>query len=226
MTENRATKILRILIENFNIPQWAGSRRDAFQTLIRTVISQATTSRNTTRAFDNLSRRFPIAPQALAEAEEREVEQAIRVAGLHRNKSRAIKALSRIVVKKLNGSLDFIKSLELEEARRILMNLPGVGPKTADIVLLFSARKPTIPVDTHVKRVSKRLGLAPLEADYEGVRKALQSLYSPRNYLSVHLLLISLGQRYCKARTPLCEVCPVNALCPSKHQRIRRRDRL
>ncbi len=216
MAKSRATKILHILTENFNIPQWAGLQRDAFQTLIRTVISQATASRNTARAFENLSKRFSITPQALAEAEEKEIEKAIRVAGLYRNKSKVIKALSRIVLKKLNGSLAFINSLPLEEARRTLMNLHGVGPKTADIVLLFSARRPTIPVDTHVNRVSKRLGLAPLEADYEGVRKALQSLYSPRDHLAVHLLLISLGRRYCKARNPLCKACPVNALCPSK----------
>ena len=216
MAKNRAAKILRVLKQNFSIPQWAGSRRDAFQTLIRTVISQATADRNTARAFENLSKRFSITPKELAKAEEKEIEKAITVAGFYRNKSRIIKSLSRVVLEKFNGSLDFIRSLPFEEARKILLSLLGVGPKTADVVLLFSARKPTIPVDTHVNRVSKRLGFASLNADYEGVRKALQSLYSPKNYFQVHLLLISLGRRYCKARKPLCRSCPVNALCPSK----------
>ena len=216
MAKDRAAKILRILEENLSIPQWAGSRRDAFQTLIRTVISQATADRNTARAFENLSKRFSITPENLAKADEKEIEKAITVAGLYRNKSRIINALSRVVLEKFNGSLDFIHSVPLEEARRILLSLPGVGPKTADVVLLFSARKPTIPVDTHVNRVSKRLGFASLNADYEGVRKALQSLYSPKDYFPVHLLLISLGRRYCKARKPLCRYCPVNVLCPSK----------
>lgn len=216
MAKDRAAKILHILKENFVIPQWTDSRKDAFQTLIRTIISQATADRNTARAFENLSKRFSILPKALAKADMKEIEKAIKVAGLYRNKSRIIKLLSCVILEKFNGSLDFIHSLPLEESRKILMNLPGVGPKTADVVLLFSAQRPTIPVDTHVNRVSKRLGLASSNSDYEEVRKALQSLYSPKDYFPVHLLLISLGRRHCKARKPLCKSCPVNALCPSR----------
>ena len=106
-------------------------------------------------------------------------------------------------------------SLPLEEARKTLMEFPGVGPKTADVVLLFSAKQPTIPVDTHVNRVSKRLGLAPAKGDYEAVRKSLQTFYSPTDYLSVHLLLISHGRKTCKALHPLCKQCSVNKYCPS-----------
>jgi len=109
-----------------------------------------------------------------------------------------------------------VLSLPFEEARESLMQLPGVGPKTADVVLLFCAEKPTIPVDTHVNRVSKKLGLAPANGDYETIRKSLQSLYNPEDYLAVHLLLISLGRKYCRARNPLCKQCPVNSLCPSR----------
>jgi endonuclease-3 len=96
------------------------------------------------------------------------------------------------------------------------MELPGVGPKTADVVLLFSANQPTIPVDTHVNRVSKRLGLAPANGGYEEVRLSLQSLFDPKDYLAVHLLLIAHGRKYCKARQPLCPECPLNTYCPSK----------
>lgn len=216
MAEDRAAKILFILKEEFSIPKWTDSHRDAFQTLIRTVISQATADKNTARAFEKLSKRFSITPKYLANVEEKEIENAIRVAGLYKNKSKIIKALSHLVLEKFGGSLDFIHSLPFEEARRVLLSFPGVGPKTADVVLLFSARKHTIPVDTHVNRVSKRLGLASLNADYEAVRKALQSLYSPEDYFSVHILLISLGRGYCRARKPLCRSCPVNALCPSR----------
>jgi len=180
------------------------------------VLSQATADKNTARAFENLSRRFSITPEALAKARVEDIESAIRVGGLYRNKSKVIKAISSIILEKFNGSLDFIQSLPLEEARKILLNIPGVGPKTADVVLLFCAGKPTIPVDTHVNRVSKRLGLAPQRADYEGIRRALETLYSPEDYLLVHLLLISLGRKYCRARKPLCKPCPVNTLCPSK----------
>jgi len=216
VVKNRAPKILHLLQKNFSIPQWASSTRDPFQTLIITVLSQATADKNTARAFKNLSRRFSITPGALAKASVEEIENAIRVGGLYRNKSRVIKAIAHVILEQFNGSLDFIYSLPFEEARKILLKIPGVGPKTADVVLLFCAGKPTVPVDTHVNRVSKRLGLASPKADYEGVRRALETLYLPDDYLPVHLLFISLGRKYCKARKPLCKPCPVNTLCPSR----------
>jgi endonuclease-3 len=107
-------------------------------------------------------------------------------------------------------------SLPLEEVRKTLMELPGVGPKTADVVLLFASGKPTIPVDTHVNRVAKRLSLAPKTGDYETVRRSLQLLYRQEDYLAVHVLFIALGRRYCRARNPLCQKCPLNEICPSK----------
>jgi len=216
VTKDRAKEILHILQGSFFIPRWARSNRDPFKTLVITVLSQATADKNTARAFENLSRKFSITPEALAKASVEEIENAIRIGGLYRNKSRVIKAISNLTLEQFNGSLDFIYSLPLEEARKILLNIPGVGPKTADVVLLFCAEKPTIPIDTHVNRVSKRLELASPKADYEGVRRALETLYSPEDYLAVHLLLISLGRKYCKARKPLCKLCPVNTLCPSK----------
>jgi endonuclease-3 len=148
------------------------------------VLSQATADTNSARAFRNLQKRFTVTPDALSEAETEELKDVIRVGGLYRNKARVIKAVSSMILEQHNGSLDFIYSLPFEEARKTLLELPGVGPKTADIVLLFCANKPTIPVDTHVNRVSKRLGLAPLKADYEGVRKGFESLYSPEDSLN------------------------------------------
>ena len=216
MQNRRAEEILRILRDNFSVPSWASSNRDPFRTLILTVLSQATADRNTTRAFRNLSRTFSITPEALSKAEVEDVENAIRVGGLYRNKARVIKAISRMILEQHEGSLDFIYLLPFEDARKTLLALPGVGPKTADIVLLFCARKPTIPVDTHVNRVSKRLGLVPAKADYERVRRTLENLYSSEDYLTVHLKLISHGRKFCKARKPLCKICPVNVLCPSR----------
>lgn len=216
MTKHRAAQVLHVLKNNFSFPLWAGSTRTPFQTLIVTVISQNTAGQNTGKAFENLSKRFSITPEALADADRHEIEECIRVAGLYRNKSRIIKRLSQIILEKFDGSLEFIRQLPFEKARETLLALPGVGPKTADVVLLFCAKRPTIPVDTHVNRVSKRLGFAPLNAGYDEVRLALQSLYDPKDYLAVHLLLISLGRRCCKAGRPLCESCPVKQLCPSK----------
>jgi endonuclease-3 len=216
VTKNKAKEILQLLKRSFSIPRWTRSNREPFRTLIITVLSQATADKNTARAFENLSGRFSITPEVLAKASVEEIEHAIRVGGLYRNKSRAIKTISRMILEQFNGSLDFIYSLPLEKTRKTLLKIPGVGPKTADVVLLFCAGKPTIPVDTHVNRVSKKLGLAPPKADYEGVRRALETLYSSEDFLPVHLLLIALGRKFCKARKQLCKPCPVNKLCPSK----------
>lgn len=214
--KRRAEEILRILRNNFNIPSWARSNRDPFRTLILTVLSQATADRNSAQAFRNLSKKYPITPEALSKAEITDIEDAIKVGGLYRKKARVIKTVAKMILEQHEGSLDFVYSLPFADARKALLALPGVGPKTADIVLLFCANKPTIPVDTHVNRVSKRLGFAPAKADYEGVRSALESLYAPEDYRDVHLLLISHGRKYCKARKPLCKICPVSASCPSR----------
>ena len=216
MAEKRAEKILRTLRKTFKLPKWISSERDPFKTLITTIISQNTADRNTARAFEKLSKRFEIKPEVLANAEIRQLEECLKVAGLYKNKAKTIRKVSRVILEKFHGDLKSVLSLPFEEARESLMQLPGVGPKTADVVLLFCAEKPTIPVDTHVNRVSKKLGLAPANGDYETIRKSLQSLYNPEDYLAVHLLLISLGRKYCRARNPLCKQCPVNSLCPSR----------
>ena len=198
------------------MPEWTKEKLDPFETLVETIISQNTADRNTARAFEALSKRFEIKPEVLAEAQTSEIEQCLKVAGLYKNKAKSIKQVSKIILEEFHGTLEPILSLPFEDARKTLLQFPSVGPKTADVVLLFAAKQPTIPVDTHVNRVAKRLGFAPENADYEIVRKSLQSLYNPRDYLAVHLLLIAHGRKFCKARRPQCSECPLNMHCPSK----------
>lgn len=216
MTENNAERILRILQKTFTMPEWTTSSKNAFETLIATIISQNTASRNTAKAFENLSKRFEITPGVLANAETSQIEECLKVAGLYRSKAKAIKQTSKIILEKFSGNLKPILSLPFEEARKTLLQFQGVGPKTADVVLLFCSEKPTIPVDTHVNRVAKRLGLAPANGDYETIRRSLQLLYDAKDYFAIHVMLILLGRNYCRARNPLCKLCPVNTLCPSK----------
>ena len=214
-SKTRAATILQTLQGTHSLPLLVKPQSDPFETLVVTIISQNTADVNTERAFEAMSNTFEITPEALAKAETRKIEACLHIAGLYQNKAKAIKAVSKIVIEKFGGSLKPVLSLPLEEARKKLMELPGVGPKTADVVLLFSANQPTIPVDTHVNRVSKRLGLAPASGDYEAVRSSLQRLFEPKDYLAVHLLLIAHGRKYCKARRPLCHQCPVYDYCPS-----------
>jgi endonuclease-3 len=217
MADNRPKKILEILRKTYTMPKWITTSENPFRTLIATIISQNTADRNTRRAFENLSNRFEITPEALANAKQAEIEECLRVAGLYKNKAKTIKHVSKTLLEKYGGNLKPILSLPIEQARKTLMQFSGVGPKTADVVLLFSAKQNTIPVDTHVNRVSKRLGLTSTKGNYEAVRKALQSTYEPKDYLQVHVLLIAHGRKYCKARVPLCKECPINTLCPSRH---------
>jgi endonuclease-3 len=212
----RAATILQILRQTFAMPKWTEKKHEPFETLIVTIISQNTADINTARAFERLSNRFEIKPEVLAKAKTSQIEEALKTAGLYKSKSKTINMVSRIILERFHGSLQPILSLPLEKARKILIQIPGIGPKTADVVLLFSAKQSTIPVDTHVNRVSRRLGFAPTNGDYDAVRLSLQSLYDPRDYLAVHVLLIAHGRRYCKARRPLCEQCPVNIDCPSR----------
>jgi len=183
--------------------------------LIITIISQNTADTNTERAFQKLQDHLKITPKALAEAPKSQIEDCIRIAGLWQAKAEAIQAASKVILDCYGGSLDKVLALPVEEARKAFMAMQGVGPKTADVVLLFSTAKPTIPVDTHVNRVSRRLGLAPKVGGYDAVRLSLQEQFPTGDYLAVHLFLISLGRAYCKAHKPLCPQCPVNRFCPS-----------
>ena len=216
MIEERASEVLQMLRRTFSMPKWTEAKRDPFETLVVTIISQNTADRNTARAFENLSKRFEIKPEVLARAEISQIEETLRVAGLYRSKAKTIKQASKTILENFHGTLAPILSLPLVEARKALMQFPGIGPKTADVVLLFSTGQPTIPVDTHVNRVAKRLGFAPANGDYETVRKNLQTLFDPGDYLAVHVLLIAHGRKYCNARHPVCAQCPVSMNCPSK----------
>lgn len=216
MGESRAETILQIIRRAHEMPKWTISTREPFETLIVTIVSQNTADRNTAKAFGKLSNVFEIKPEVLAKAETRRIEECLEVAGLYRSKAKAIKQVSRIILNEFHGDLKAVLSLPFEEARETLLRLPGVGPKTADVLLLFCAQRPTIPVDTHVYRLAKRLDFAPADADHEAVLASLQTLFAPKDYLSVHVLLIKHGRKYCKARKPLCRQCPLNQHCPSR----------
>lgn len=220
----RAKESLKILKGIFPIPDISGICDDPFKVLIRTIISQSTAEINTRRAFERLIGRVqPFTPARLAETRIEDIEEALRVAGLYKNKTAIIKRVSSIILKEFGGNLDFIYSLPPSEAREKLLKMPGVGPKTADILLLFCAGRLVLPIDTHVNRVSKRLGLVPInEKKYEGVKSRLESLYEPEEYFAVHMLFISLGRTFCRALKPLCIKCPLRELCPSAAEYIRR----
>lgn len=209
---SKLKEIIQKLNETFVLDKsWIS--RAPFHTLIATIISQNTNSQNTARAIARLQARFKITPEALACANPTALEDCLQAAGLQKMKSRRIREVSKIILGKYGGDLSRILEKPSPDARKELMDLPGVGPKTADVVLLFSRREPVLPVDTHIFRVAKRLGFADENAGYEEVRRALEREIEPDSFEDAHLLLIMLGRRFCRAQNPLCEKCPIQAIC-------------
>jgi len=181
--------------------------------LVSTILSQNTNDTNRDRAFESLRRRFPTWEQ-VRDADLGSVIAAIRPAGLANQKGPRIQQVLRGITAE-RGSLDlyFLRDLPLEEARLWLMKFKGVGPKTAAIVLLFSLGRPAFPVDTHIYRVTGRLGLRPEKMTVEDAHLHLEKLLPPDTYYAAHLNLIRLGREICVARKPACQRCPLMALC-------------
>ena len=180
-----------------------------------TVLSQNTSDANSFRAYKSLRRRFPTWEE-LAAARPSEVAAAIRSGGLANVKAPRILAILR-EIRNREGSLDLslLRRMPDAEAREYLTSLPGVGLKTAAVVLAFSLGRPVLPVDTHVHRVASRLGLIPPKATARRAHEVLEEITPPDIRVEMHVGLIRLGREICKAGRPRCEDCPLAGLCPT-----------
>ena len=209
----RALAIHRRLLDYYGQPEWR-TPLPAVAELVSTILSQNTNDRNRDVAFTALTARFPTW-EAVRDAPVEEVVAAIRPAGLANQKGPRIQAVLRSISAE-RGSLDleFLRHLPAEEARAWLMRFNGVGPKTASIVLQFSLGTPAFPVDTHIHRVSGRLGLRPPKMNAEQAHVFLAALFPSDAYYAAHLNLIRLGREICTARRAYCERCPLFDLCP------------
>ena len=203
---------LKIRDEDFSAVLVARKTRDPFRVLVVTILSQSCTDISAMRAFDALDHQVGCSSSELSNANIRNIEQAIRVAGLYHQKAKAIKELSQIICDKYAGDINQLLDLPLEAARQRLQELPKVGPKTADVLLSIWGL-PTISVDTHVDRVSKRLGFTNSKSKYEEVRHDLMSLFNANDYSRIPLLFMAHGRTYCKAIRPRCSTCPVEKQC-------------
>jgi len=184
-----------------------------FENLIIGILSQNTNDKNSTKAYLGLVKRFEISPVELAKAPRSEIKEAIKSGGLYNIKAKRIKKFASAVLEKYKGDLSSVVNLPREEARRKLIELPGIGIKTADVCLAYCSNCSIIPIDTNINRVAKRLGLCHSEATYEEVQNSLEEIISPEQRVRAHELLIRLGRDYCRAKSPLCRSCPVNTEC-------------
>jgi endonuclease-3 len=208
----KAHRIYQKLIDHFGEPAWRNPL-PPIDELVSTILSQNTNDLNRDKAFHALKTRFPDWAFVMAAPVE-EVISAIQVAGLANSKGPRIQQVLHEIVEE-RGSLDlsFLESLPLEAARNWLRKFKGVGPKTAAIVLQFSLNRPAFPVDTHIYRVSGRLGLRPQTMNVEETHTWMEVLFKPEMFYACHLVLIQLGREICTARKAFCERCPLIGDC-------------
>lgn len=200
------------LLDYYGNPTWR-KPLPPLEELVSTILSQNTNDVNRDRAFENLRDRFPTW-EAVRDAPVEDIIAAIRPAGLANQKGPRIqKVLQEITRERGSLDLNFLADLPVEEARHWLIKFKGVGPKTAAIVLLFSLNKPAFPVDTHIYRVTGRLGLRSENMSAEQAHSHLAQLLPPDAYYAAHLNIIRLGREICQARQPKCHLCPLQALC-------------
>jgi len=188
--------------------------KDPFKNLIITVLSQNTSEINCVRAYRGLAAKFEVKPEVLADAKTEEIKEAIRSGGLYNVKSKRIKELSKAVLEKFKGNVSSVLALPKEEARKRLMELPGIGKKTADVLLAQEhSYAEVMVVDTHMDRIAKRLGLVKPDAKYEDIQKALKVFIPWEKGERTGGLLWLLAKYTCRAQSPKCQECPIIEVC-------------
>jgi endonuclease-3 len=208
----KALWVHQTLIDHYGEPVWR-EPLPAIDELVSTILSQNTNDNNRDRAFQALRSKFPTW-EAVRDADVDEIIAAIRPAGLANQKGPRIQQVLKEITTQRGGlNLDFLKELTVDEATQWLVSFHGVGPKTAAIVLQFALDMPAFPVDTHIYRVSGRLGLRPEKMSADQAHQHLSALFPPETYYAAHLNLIRLGRDICKARKPDCERCPLQEHC-------------
>ena len=208
-------EVIRILTAEYG-PFEAEPRLDPAHELVFTILSQHTSDINSARAFQLLLERFGTL-EAVANGDVNEIEVAISPGGLAKVKAPRIKLVLNMILE-LNGSLDlsFLREMPLEEAKAWLRQLPGIGPKSAGIILSFSLGLPAMAIDTHIYRVSQRLGLIGPKTNVDKAHDILESAVEPEQVYPFHVAFITHGRQVCKAQRPSCGECVVSVGCPSR----------
>ncbi|MHA1281025.1 MAG: endonuclease III [Promethearchaeota archaeon] len=197
-------KIENILEGNAHLDELAHHTNDPFKILISTILSARTRDENTKIATEKLFSKYKT-PKQIAEADIEDLESLIRASGFYRVKAARIKEVSKILVEKYEGNVpdDF----------KELISLPGVGAKTANCVLVYAFKQPAIPVDTHVHRISNRLGWVKTKTP-EQTEDALKDLIPKKLWIRLNHIFVKFGQQICLPISPKCDICPVNEICP------------
>jgi endonuclease-3 len=207
-----ALQVHQRLLDFYGLPEWRNPLPPVDE-LVSTILSQNTNDLNRDRAFEALRKRFPTWEEVCI-VDPDELVSAIRPAGLANQKGPRIQQILReISAERGNLDLTFLKDWPVDTGRLWLTRFKGVGPKTAAIVLLFSLGLPAFPVDTHIYRVTGRIGLLPDNMTVEAAHTHLEKLFPPESYYAAHLNIIQLGRKICTSRRVFCSICPLQKVC-------------
>ncbi|WP_230742315.1 endonuclease III domain-containing protein [Methanooceanicella nereidis] len=196
---------------------WVLKLQDPYISLIVTILTQNKTADSARKTFHRLQHHYKgIDVYKMAGADKGELERLIKTSGPY--KADYIIRSSKEIIERYKGSLEWMRDVPTREAREALLSLTGVGPKTADCVLLFSLGHDVVPVDTHICRVTQRLGLSCASGDSEAAKRRVKEDLERKEMIPgmAHLLIINLGRDYCKAVIPLHHICPVEDICPKR----------
>ena len=209
--KTKLRKIVEILSEKYEINKW-WERYTLFEILVSIILSQRTYWKNVKTAVERFGERFS-GVKDVAKASVKEIEDVIKPAGLYKIRARRIKNIAEDLVEKYDGNLNKILNLPYDEAKKKLTSIKGIGPKTADVFLMAVKGEQVLPIDVHIFRIMKRLGIAGERDDYESLRAKLESEIPPKQRTKTHLILIEFGRRICRPQNPKCEECPIKRYC-------------
>lgn len=212
-------RALRILLNRYRPTNWADDL-NPFEALMSIIVSQNSTDLVTERVMAILAARGAITAKRIASMPRVQLIRILRPAGLSRQKVPRIQRIARFLVEKCGGTMDVFLNASTRQAQEMLLDLPGVGPKTTDVWLSLVAGRGTMPMDTHIARLVRRWRVS-RASDYGGINTDLRRYVPPRQRQRGHLALIYFGREICQARRPRCEVCPVYELCDAKEKRPR-----
>ena len=200
---NQLIKILKNRYEK-DIRKFPSNNLEVFKTLITTILSQRTRDENTERAASALFSKVDT-PKKILKLSTKQLEKLIRPSGPFRQKTKRIKLVSKIILEKYKG--------KVPKTREELMILPGVGFKTADVVLMYGHGIPSIAIDTHCNRIPKRIGLVDKKSSVEEVKGILESLIPKKDWYIVNMGLVQFGREICQPIRPKCGICPMSKHC-------------
>jgi endonuclease III related protein len=212
---SRIERVYRLLLDAFGPQHWWPART-SFEMIVGAMLTQNTSWKNVERAIENLREADVLEPHALYGVPVEELEELLRPAGYFRVKARRLRSLLEFLVERYGGSLEAMFAAGLPELRRQLLEVHGIGPETADSILLYAGGLPSFVVDAYTHRVFARHGWIGFDADYHQIQDYVQTEL-PQDvpmYNEFHALLVRLGKDYCRKNGPKCAECPLREMLP------------